>query len=160
MNKIVFSTIEQLALEQIPKGIATLLADDEPDRFDELLEYTEKWVSGEVKGDKLTVLHVEKGSVVGIVRFWCTPHVNDKWYLEGLQVHEAKRNSGIATKISELGMEALKKEGIKEIFVNISDKNLSSIRVHEKCGFTRLAQTAVNSFGTLMKAYGNYKALL
>lgn len=147
MNIVISLKDEVLDLERLPGQVASLLSEEEPERSQELETWTKDWLEDRVPGDKMTVVHLEGDHVIGVIRFWSTPHVNDAWYLEGLQIRASRRNQGIGTAMVTCGLKYLKAAQVAAVYVNVHKDNLASIRVHEKAGFQKLESVAINSFG-------------
>lgn len=59
----------------------------------------------------------------------------------GYSVHPAYRNKGIATFAVREVLSVLAKAGLSEALVTCADDNVASIRVIEKCGGRRIADT-------------------
>ncbi len=57
------------------------------------------------------------------------------------------RRGGIATAMITIMENSVKKNGVKKIFLEVSDKNTSAIKLYEQCGFTQI--------GTRQKYYSD-----
>lgn len=99
-------------------------------------------------GDSFYALWEHGGKPVSAVRFerW-----RDGWLLEGLETRSDCRGRGFATRL----LEASLPEGT--VYAHVARDNAASIRVHEKCGFSRCQDLALvngsfdNRFVTLRK---------
>ena len=87
-------------------------------------------------GDSFYCLWMEGGIPVSAVRFerW-----KDGWLLEGLETHPDSRGLGYGTKVVESALEEIR----EPVYAHVKKDNLASLRVHEKCGFSRCQDTAL-----------------
>lgn len=71
----------------------------------------------------------------GVVRLWESPYCCNKWFVEGLEVLEAKRRRGIATRMMSVGLDGLREAGADVVYAHIEDHNLASIKTCMGLGF-------------------------
>lgn len=86
---------------------------------------------------------VEQGSYVSALRL--EPY-RDGLLLEALETAPGQRRKGYAAKLIRSIQEQL--TGIT-IYSHVSKKNLASLKTHESCGFTRIAENAVYADGSV-----------
>ena len=72
----------------------------------------------------------------------------DGLLLEALETAPACRRHGYAAALVRAVMEVY---GEKKIYSHVSKRNTPSLRVHEKCGFRRIAEHAVYADGSVMQ---------
>ena len=60
----------------------------------------------------------------------------------GVETIPQKRRRGYACKLLSAVLDYLKQRGIEKIYSHVDRKNIASIRLHEKCGFYKLRDTA------------------
>ncbi len=97
-----------------------------------------------VPGDTLFVVHGER--IVGEVylRFGLTPELEEDGGNVGYQIRPTERNKGYATEALRLALRRLGERGIREALVTCDSGNLASVRVIQKCGGRRIADSSVS----------------
>jgi len=135
-------------------GLVEVYCESQPDP-NLMYSFWSDWFTGIIEGDKLTVVAYEESKMVGAVRLWHSPFVN-QWLVEGLEVHPNHRRKGVAFKMLEHGLATLKTKGIKSLHANILSGNTASIEVHKKAGFHLLEQGTCNSFGDFRTHINRY----
>jgi len=86
-------------------------------------------------------------NVIGFAYFCQDENNENQWYYGDLITHSEYRRLGVATKIIEHGIQALKKKKALKLFTYIDNDNKSSILLHEKLFFILSEnQEAVNGF--------------
>ena len=102
----------------------------------------------------------EKDYIIGVTRFWKTPYCNNKWLIEGLEVIPPKRKLGVGKSIVKHGISLLHELTDENIFVNISNKNIPSIKLHESLGFKKISNGSINSLGDYRENIDQYLIVL
>ncbi|WP_017415793.1 GNAT family N-acetyltransferase [Clostridium tunisiense] len=133
--------------KQLIKQLSQLLTYSEPENFEECKKWWEQWFSDKIPGEKLTIIAKEENNIIGVTRFWKTPFCNNKWLIEGLEVIPLKRRKGVGKAIVIEGVRILRGITNEKIFVNISNKNIESKRLHEGLGFKKISSGSLNSYG-------------
>lgn len=133
--------------KQLMEQLSHVLTYEEPESFQECLKWWEGWFSDKIPGDKLTIIAQEQNNIIGVTRFWKTPFCNNKWLIEGLEVIPTERKKGIGKSIVMEGIRILRNTTNENIFVNIANKNIASIKLHEGIGFTKISSGTINSYG-------------
>lgn len=67
----------------------------------------------------------------------------DGYLLTGLETHPGHRGRGNATLLLSAVLEHLQKEAPKPVYSHVHKRNLRSLAVHQKCGFTPIHDHAV-----------------
>lgn len=80
----------------------------------------------------------------------------DGLLLTGLETLPEDRNHGYAAALLTAVGEYLSNSGVNKVYSHIDHRNRLSIRVHEKCGFRRIADTATLLDGTVTTRMGTY----
>lgn len=86
---------------------------------------------------------VERGCYVSALRL--EPY-RDGLLLEALETAPGERRKGFAVKLIRAVQEQLPGE---KIYSHVSKRNMASLRTHERCGFTRIAENAVYADGSV-----------
>jgi L-amino acid N-acyltransferase YncA len=133
--------------KQLMEQLSQVLTYEEPENFEECLKWWEEWFSNKIPGDKLTIIAKAQNNIIGVKRFWKTPFCNNKWLIEGLEVISPERKKGIGKSIVMEGIRILQNTTNEKIFVNIANKNIASISLHEGIGFKKISNGAINSLG-------------
>lgn len=97
----------------------------------------------EVEGQAVSALRIEP---------W-----KDGVLVTALQTASGCENRGYATMLLRAVLEDLGQQGSGRVYAHIRHGNVSSIRVHEKCGFQRIADTARLLDGTVTARLGTYE---
>jgi len=129
--------------------LAALLAEDEPERLEELKGFWQDWFNHRIKGDKHTIIHEKDGRVVGVVRLWKTPHLDIGYLVEGLEVSSAYRRQGIGKQMLLEAIDYMKTIGEDYLYSGTYEKNYPSINTHLSAGFDYDDREKRNSHGTL-----------
>jgi len=125
-----------------------LLASEEPSRYDDLLRFWIVWFRNDIPGPKITVVaETDSGRMIGVVRLWCSPYCEQKWLIEGLEVHPKWRRRGIAEQLLLTGISHLARQSVSAVWSHIRHDNEPSIRLHQKVGFRLVCQGYINSWG-------------
>lgn len=158
MKKIqVYNIDKTKADKDLCNALARVLTYDEPEYFDDSSKWWEDWFLDKIPGDKLTIAAEEDGEIIGITRFWKTPYCNDIWLIEGLEVISTKRKRGIGKAIVQHGISLIQERSDDDIFVNIANRNIPSIKLHESLGFEKTITGANNSLGDYRAHIDRYK---
>lgn len=130
-----------------PEEIAELLAcDGDEARYAEFRDWAADWFGR--SGRPETALCARHGTIlVGLVRLWRSPHVADRWFVEGLMVAPNWRRRGVATQLFQQAFPLLFSLGVPELYAHVSKKNTASQRFFEKLGFVRGTDSYLNSWG-------------
>ena len=88
---------------------------------------------------------LENGKYVSALRL--EPY-QDGLLLEALETAPHSRRKGYAAALIKAVLETF---GEKKIYSHVSKRNTPSLRVHEKCGFRRIAEHAVYADGSVMQ---------
>lgn len=142
--------------KELIKQLSLVLTYSEPENFKECEKWWEQWFSEKIPGDKLTIIAKEENNIIGVTRFWNTPFCNNKWLIEGLEVIPPKRRKGVGKAIVTEGISILKGITNEKIFVNISNKNIESKRLHEGLGFKKISIGSLNSYGEFRNHIDEY----
>lgn len=142
--------------KQLIKQLSHVLTYSEPENFEQCGEWWGQWFSDKIPGDKLTIIAKEENNIIGVIRFWKTPFCNNKWLIEGLEIIPPKRRKGIGKAIVIEGIGILREITNEKIFVNISNKNIESKRLHEGLGFKKISSGSINSYGEFRNHIDEY----
>lgn len=77
----------------------------------------------------------------------------DGMLLEALETAPQYRRKGYATKLLSAVIPAVRETGYAKLYAHVSKQNLASLSVHEKCGFSKLSNSAVLIDGSVMNSY-------
>ena len=90
-----------------------------------------------------TLFIIEGDRVVGEVylRFALTPELQEGGGNVGYQVRPSARGRGYATEALRLALDRLRDVGLREALITCDHDNVASIRVIEKCGGRRIADS-------------------
>jgi predicted acetyltransferase len=96
-----------------------------------------------VPGDTLFIMCGDR--IVGEVflRFGLTPALEEDGGNVGYHIRPTARNRGYATQALRLALALLRQRGVPEALVTCDEHNLASIRVIEKCGGSRIADSSI-----------------
>lgn len=140
-----------------PERLADLLASEEPTRYDDLLQFWIAWFHNDIPGQKITVIaEAEDERTVGVVRFWRSPFCEQKWLVEGLEVHPDWRRRGIGEQLLLTGISHLARQSASAVWSHIRHDNAPSIRLHQRVGFRLVSHGYVNSWGDYRANGGEY----
>jgi L-amino acid N-acyltransferase YncA len=153
---------EKFSDTQILDKLAKILCYDEPELLDNSKNFWNDWLSNKISGAKITLVaevidEDDKQLSIGVVRFWETPYCGNKWFVEGFEVISPWRRKGIGKLMIEYGLETLKGMGLENVYANISNKNIPSIRLHESLGFCKVSSGALNSYGQYRENADRYE---
>lgn len=81
----------------------------------------------------------------------------DGTLVTALQTAPGQRNRGYASILLSAVLKELGQQGRGRVYAHIRHSNVPSIRVHEKCGFCRIADTARLLDGTVTSRLGTYE---
>ena len=151
-----YITVNSLSDDE-QKELADVMADDdEPDSFDRYYN----WIKEEflkLKEDRKRYIFAKyKSCIIGFIRIWNSEYCN-KYYNDGIVVKNDFKNRGIGYKLLIEGIHEALKMGCKELYANINKKNISSIKIHEKCGFINIGRTEKNSYGSSDVSENSYE---
>jgi len=132
--------------------VAAWVSDERPDTVDTCAQATDQvTITGRhddaLQATPLGALPDHSDRVIGIVRFWCSPYVGNKWFVEGLKVSSEMRRQGVAMSMLMYGIGILREMGVKELYAHIAGNNVPSIQLHQKLGFSLVSRGYVNSYG-------------
>ena len=98
-------------------------------------------------------LWLAEGQCVSAVRLepW-----RDGTLLTALETAPDKRKRGYARELVRAVVAYLAEQGSVRLYSHIHHRNAASIRVHEKCGFWKISDTAVLMDGTVTAQMGTY----
>lgn len=98
-------------------------------------------------------LWLEDGACVSALRLepW-----RDGLLLTGLRTVPERQNQGCARALLGAVQAFLSRQGSVKLYSHIHKRNAASIRVHEKCGFRRIADTAALLDGSVTAQLGTY----
>lgn len=147
---------EDVTTEMIEK-MTNVIIGKKKDNFDSTFMFFKNWFDGAILGSKMTFVAEFEGELIGVTRFWESPHCDYKWLNEGLEVIESKRGLGVGKALVEHGMSELKKLQVQELYVNIAQTNDISIKLHESIGFSKVSTGSLNSFGDFRANVDQYK---
>ncbi len=91
-------------------------------------------------------LWISEGCYISALRL--EPY-RDGLLLEALETAPDQRRKGYATSLVNEVVDYLRKTEYKKVYSHISKKNVPSLKVHEKCGFQRVADSAIYIDGTV-----------
>ena len=80
----------------------------------------------------------------------------DGWLLAALETAPAHRKRGYAQALVTAVQGYLMAQGAVRLYSHISQRNVASIRVHQRCGFKKIADTARLLDGTVTSQMGTY----
>lgn len=80
----------------------------------------------------------------------------DGMVLAGLETAAQERKMGYATILIQAAMEWAKCRGVTQVYSHIHHGNTASIKVHQRCGFQKVADHAKLLDGTVTAALGTY----
>ena len=101
----------------------------------------------------LCCLWIVKGRCVSLLRLepW-----RDGLLLTGMETLQGERRRGYAAALLTAVQPHLKNSGELRLYSHVDNRNIASIRVHEKCGFCRISDTAHLLDGTITARMGTY----
>lgn len=139
------ATLDRIRLR--PDEIAGLLAcDGDETRYSEFRDWAAAWFGRE--GRPEIGLCARGGTIlIGMVRLWRSPHVGDRWFVEGLMVAPAWRRRGVAAQLLQQAFPLMDSFGVPELRAHVSKANTASQLLFEKLGFARGADAYLNSWG-------------
>lgn len=148
MGLVSIKRVERIDVgKQVIEQLSYVLTYSEPENFDDCVKWWESWFSDKIPGDKVTVIAQKQNNIIGVARFWKTPFCSNKWLIEGLEVIPTERRKGIGKSIVTEGIRILHETTNERVFVHISNKNISSIKLHESIGFKKVSSGVINSHG-------------
>lgn len=77
----------------------------------------------------------------------------DGLLLEGLETAPAYRNQGYATKLLTSVLPVIENMSYSKLYAHVSKRNIPSLRVHEKCDFHKISDSAVLIDGSVTNLY-------
>jgi ribosomal protein S18 acetylase RimI-like enzyme len=133
------------------EAIAAMMSERNPDqRFSEVLEKTDREIVTTEKDSGYCLYVAElNGPIAGLCRFYDSKGVAtskkifsspEGWYAMGILVNSKFRRRNIARFLSESRVRVLTGLGATEIYSIVDSKNLTSIRMHQKFGYTEMAK--------------------
>ncbi|QNO14203.1 GNAT family N-acetyltransferase [Alkalicella caledoniensis] len=148
--------------EIIIENIAKVYSYNNPGSHEGIKDFWYDWFSNKIQGEKLTIIATETSGeiIVGVVRFWNSPYLENKWLIEGIETIPQMRRLGIARSLIKHGLSILKNRGIQEVSANISRRNIASIKLHESFGFEKVSTGTINSLGEYRGNSDEYKVSL
>ena len=130
-----------------PEEVAGLLAcDGDEARYAEFRDWAADWC-GRSARPEVALCARHETSLVGMVRLWRSPHVADRWFVEGLMVAPSWRHRGVATQLLQQAFVLLDSLGVPELYAHISKTNTASQQLFGKLGFIRGTDAYLNSWG-------------
>ncbi|SHK29553.1 Ribosomal protein S18 acetylase RimI [Hathewaya proteolytica DSM 3090] len=133
--------------KQVIEQLSHVLTYSEPENFDDCVKWWKSWFSDKIPGEKLTIIAQEQNNIIGVARLWKTPFCDNKWLIEGLEVIPNERRKGIGKSIVIEGIRILRETTNERVFVHIANKNIPSIKLHERIGFKKVGSGIINSYG-------------
>ncbi len=121
--------------------ICPVKEDDIPDILDiERASFSEDWSEELLKRELALsfsrMLGVRaNGKLVGYVLFWILGEVCE---LHRIAVHPQFRSKGIGTFLMKGFLDKAEKEGVKEVVLEVDERNISAISLYERFGFNRI----------------------
>lgn len=85
--------------------------------------------------DARTYVALEEGVVAG---YLCTKKVLREGHIQNLAVRDGLRRKGIAKGLVEKGLEDLRAEGCKCVYLEVRESNLPAIKLYEAFGFVKV----------------------
>lgn len=138
--------------------LATLLAEEEPDRINDFTMFWKDWFQDKQKGNRFTIIAKEAAGnkIIGVARFWQSPYCDNKWLIEGLQVLSCRRGEGVGKSLVKNGIKLLKEKDVEYLYVHILRGNVASESLHKSVGFTKIAKGINNSLGFFRQNIDEY----
>ena len=74
---------------------------------------------------------------------------NDGYLIEALETAPDERRKGYASQLITEALSFLRSKNIGKVYSHVCKRNLASLRLHIKCGFQRIAESATYIDGTV-----------
>ena len=149
-RKYEYITTNVLSKDQQIELAEVMASDDEEEgAFSKYL----KWIEDEFKNidnsRKLYVFAIYESKIIGFIRIWNSEYCN-KYFNDGIVVKKEFYNQRIGYNLLLNGIQVAKKLGGKQLYAAINESNITSIIIHEKCGFKKIGIQKINSYGKKM----------
>lgn len=82
------------------------------------------------------LVFLPENRVIGYIILW---HILDEVQISNFSIHPEFRRKGLGKAVLSYVLEAVKKEGVREIFLEVRPSNREARRLYEKLGFRLLA---------------------
>lgn len=100
-------------------------------------QVSDKDISGEIAKDAFYIVAKNNNKLLGALKLskgWELLS-DDKYWIMGFSILPRYRGRGIGHRLLQKTILELEKEEVKEVFVNVFQKNTAALRLYEKCGF-------------------------
>jgi [ribosomal protein S18]-alanine N-acetyltransferase len=129
-------TLERVNVAAARQADLAAILELERSGFDEPEQWSERSWQGELLGEGRTVLIARSYHPVGVIAFQTVGHTAD---LHRLVVSPRHRRSGVATRLVEAGVEAVRQLGARSVILEVSYTNEPAIALYQRLGFEQLA---------------------
>ena len=85
---------------------------------------------------------------------------NQRWLLEAVETALEYRQKGYGIELVKGMIKEVERNGGKYIYANISEKNIGSQKMHEKCGFVATENKATDEFEEIIKNNIRYEYII
>ena len=124
-RKIIFDMVKELFKNEDSK-IANL---------QEFFNHLDYLFSKDISNEAFLILNVKNGKILSMINFLQYNNIENLWCLFSIFTLKNERHKGYAEAILKFGINQIKKRNAKYLISGIEQKNISSIKLHEKVGF-------------------------